>query len=110
MVYIVIPVHNEREYITRAVFETIKVMETIKARWGADYRIILSEDGSTDGSNVVCMQLSQEQPQVVYLHSDKRLGKGGALKKAVSSLPSNGIFFHIDADLSVHPRFIPPGH
>ncbi len=60
-----------------------------------DYEIIIAEDGSTDGSDKIAERLSRDK-KIVHVHSNKKLGKGGSLKNAVSFVKGDVIYMDVD--------------
>lgn len=94
-VSIVVPAYNE---VSRLRQNIRSIGEAVK-RITESYDIIIAEDGSTDGTNVIAEELAKEDPRILHLHSDKRLGKGGALKRAIKASQGEVIVF-IDADLA----------
>jgi len=101
-IYVTLPIHNERDMIISAVTETKKILEKL----GYPYLIILAEDASTDGSAEICAYIASREVNVIHIHSDIKKGRGNALKRVVASLPKDGIFVYLDADLSIHPKYI----
>jgi glycosyltransferase involved in cell wall biosynthesis len=96
-VSIIFPAYNEAGKITSAVSKTVKLLNEL-TRF---YEIIIAEDGSTDGTDRIASKLSVEYPFVKHIHSDRRLGKGRALKEA--SKKSRGkIIIHMDVDLATN--------
>ncbi|CAD5244041.1 glycosyltransferase [Thermococcus camini] len=103
-VYVIIPAYNEQDFLENAVDSVIRVLARSEI---SDYTILIAEDGSTDGSDVICMKLSRKYSRVLCIHSKRRLGKGGAIKRSIRNLPNTGIMIHLDVDLSVPPEYIP---
>jgi glycosyltransferase involved in cell wall biosynthesis len=79
-----------------------KITETLDEYVGA-YEIIIAEDGSTDGTDKKADELSERLPVVRHLHSDKRLGRGKALKNAFQQ-SSGEILVYMDVDLATDVR------
>jgi glycosyltransferase involved in cell wall biosynthesis len=92
---IILPAYNESQLIEKC----IQAVED-KVRFFSDsYEIIVSEDGSTDGTNLVVSRMAQTNRNVILLHSPVRLGKGKAIKKALSHSKGDVIVF-MDVDLA----------
>jgi len=70
------------------------------------YEIIISEDGSTDGTDKIADKLSKKYKNVIHLHSDKRLGRGKGVEKGIKASKGQVVGF-IDADLQTSPEDIP---
>jgi hypothetical protein len=94
-VSISIPAYNEAERIEKCVLRVRRFME----KTGKDYEIIIADDGSTDGTDEIARRLGKKFRKIKNLHSAKRLGKGGALKKAFG-YSKGDIFIFMDADLA----------
>ena len=96
---VVLPAHNEADALEPAVSEITKVLD----EYGTDYEIVIAEDGSTDGTDKKADDLSERLPAVWHLHSDKRLGRGKALKNAFQQ-SSGEILVYMDVDLATDVR------
>jgi glycosyltransferase involved in cell wall biosynthesis len=73
---------------------------------GEEFRIVIAEDGSTDGTDLIAQELEQKHPQVTHLHSPCKLGKGLALKQAFNAVEGD-IYAFIDCDLATDMKFFP---
>lgn len=91
---IVIPAYNERNLIDGCV-KAVKVALNPKI---GSYELILCTDGSTNGTDEVAAVMASENPRVVHLPSDERLGRGAALKRAFSRAKGETLMY-LDADL-----------
>lgn len=60
---IIVPVYNVKNYLERCIESVIKQEYT-------DYEIILIDDGSTDGSGVLCDELSQGNKHIKVIHKE----------------------------------------
>lgn len=98
-VSVVLPAHNEADTLERAVNEIAKVLR----EEGGTYEIIIAEDGSTDGTDKKAGELSETLPFVRHIHSEKRLGRGKALKNAFHQ-SSGEILVYMDVDLATDVR------
>src|SRR5262249_29145522 len=63
MIYIVIPVHNRKQY-------TLECLLSLRKQTFHDYRIIVIDDGSTDGTKEM---LASEFPEVIVIHGNGKL-------------------------------------
>jgi glycosyltransferase involved in cell wall biosynthesis len=70
------------------------------------YEIIVSEDGSTDGTDAIVAKMAKFNPNLVLLHSPNRLGKGKAIKNALSHSKGRFIAF-MDVDLATDLACLP---
>ncbi len=101
MISFVIPVHNEVGKLEKCILEIIK----ISAIFREPFEIIISEDGSVDGSYFMAKNLAKKYSIIKVLHSSKRLGKGGALKKASKIVRGVNVVY-MDADLATDINYI----
>ena len=92
---ILLPAYNEAVQIKRC----INTVEIALRNFCNSYEIIVSEDGSTDGTDRIVAELAQSNPNLVLLHSPQRLGKGKAIKNAVNAAKGKYIAF-MDVDLA----------
>jgi glycosyltransferase involved in cell wall biosynthesis len=71
-----------------------------------DFCIIIAEDGSTDGTDAVAKSLEGMYPNVIHLHSPRKLGRGLALKRAWNKIDGD-IYAFVDADLATDMKYFP---
>ncbi len=100
-VSIVLPAYNEARNLEKAVKAVIDTMEKTKY----DYEIIIAEDGSTDGTDVIASKLSDGK-KILHLHSKDRLGRGRALERAFRFAKGEVVAF-LDVDLSTDMSHLP---
>ena len=92
---VVIPVYNEEA----ALVHSITVLRNVlTAHLPYNWRIVIADNGSTDGTLSVATNLSQQYPSVSCLHLEKK-GRGRALRKAWLE-SSADIVSYMDVDLS----------
>jgi len=105
MISIVIPAYNQADVLEKSV----KNLTSLLNRHKYSYEILIAEDGSTDGTYEIAKRLTSKNPRIRLLHSEKRRGKGGALKYGFSKSKGNVLIFN-DADLSAQisslPKFV----
>lgn len=92
---VILPAYNEAERLEKAV----KVVKDCLEKIGYDYEIIIAEDGSTDGTDLIAKRLAENDDRIVHLHSDERLGRGKALTNAIK-VSKGDIVAYLDVDLS----------
>jgi glycosyltransferase involved in cell wall biosynthesis len=88
--------YNEAPSIRRVVSQAVALLEDR----GADYEIILVNDGSTDDTAAVCRELSAQYPFFRSIDHPKNMGIGTALqtgyraakKKYICAIPGDGQF------------------
>ena len=95
----VLPAHNEAATLEKAVTVITKIL----GEYAVTYEIIIAEDGSTDGTDKRAAELSERLPFVRHIHSEKRLGRGKALKNAFHQ-SSGEILAYMDVDLATDVR------
>jgi len=98
-VSLIFPAYNEAENLERAVKEVIQALEGVTR----SYEIIIAEDGSTDGTDEIASELMRKNASVIHIHSDKRLGRGRALKNAACKARGE-ILVCMDVDLATDLR------
>jgi glycosyltransferase involved in cell wall biosynthesis len=99
---IILPAYNEAFRVEKCIQE---VERAVRAFSGS-YEIIVAEDGSTDGTEKVMAKLAQNNSRLVFLHSQVRLGKGKAIKRAVHSAKGIVVVF-MDVDLATSLDYLP---
>jgi glycosyltransferase involved in cell wall biosynthesis len=90
---IIVPVYNEVDIISRTV-------RCISGYLGPDYELIICDDASTDGTYETLRNLADKNPNIRLLGFERRIGKGGTIKKAVR-IANSDLIVYVDADLSV---------
>lgn len=99
LVSIILPAYNEAGVIEDSVE---KVREKL-LELDRDFEIIIAENGSTDGTDVISKKLSDEYEDVKYLHSNK--GRGNALRAAFKKAKGD-VIVYMDTDLSTDLSYI----
>ena len=99
---ITVPACNESKTLRKCVESILKEAKEL----GEDFRIVISEDGSTDGTDAIAKELDNDYEQVIHLHSDCRLGKGLALKRAFKAVEGD-IYAFVDSDLATSMKYLP---
>jgi len=99
-VSIIVPARNEASIIE----ENLKNLKRVLRKY--DYEIIVSEDGSTDGTDTILENIAKQEKRIEHLHSKSRLGKGKALKNAFR-IANGQVLLFIDADARNNFKLIP---
>lgn len=85
---IIIPVYNVRDYIIKCVENLIIKRD--------DYEIILIDDGSTDGTSLICDTLDKSYSQVMVIHT---INKGVSVARNIGINKANGKYIYfVDGD------------
>lgn len=92
---IIIPVYNVKEYLRKCV-------GSILDNSFSDYEVILVDDGSTDGSDILCDELVQENAGRVRVLHQENQGPGCARNTGVAAAEGEYLFF-VDSDDSLKP-------
>lgn len=86
---VIVPVYNVKEYLTECI-------ESILMQRNCKIQLILIDDGSTDGSAVICDKYAEENEQILALHQ-KNAGVCAARNTGMSVATGEYIVF-VDAD------------
>lgn len=100
MFSLVLPAHNEALRLEDSVKKVVKRLR------GYDYELIIAEDGSTDGTDKVGRRLAKKYKRIRFIHDDKKLGRGKALKRAFS-ISRGERMGYIDVDLATNLKHLP---
>jgi len=99
---IIVPAFNEAPCLEKNIMAIREAIQRITR----SYEIILAEDGSTDGTDIVSKKLAVENPWIIHSHFAERLGKGGALKRAFR-VSSGELIIFMDADIATSLNCLP---
>ncbi|WP_022760885.1 glycosyltransferase family 2 protein [Butyrivibrio sp. AD3002] len=90
---VIIPVYNEIKSLDRCI-------ESVLAQNYADYRIIIVDDGSNDGSEIKCDEYAEKYENITVIHQTNK-GLGAARNVGVIASNAEYILF-VDADDYIH--------
>lgn len=99
---VVIPVLNEAHVLEKSV---ATVSEFLTDHLPYDWRIVIADNGSTDGTHEIAQRLAGQSGRVHCLHLAER-GRGGALRKAWQESPAE-VVVYTDVDLSTELAALP---
>jgi len=100
---IVIPVFNEEENISPLCDRLIPVLK----RMGRPYEVIFVDDGSTDGSLEILLDMTKKNPGVKVISLSRNFGQTAALSAGID-LSKGEIIIPMDGDLQNDPEDIIP--
>ena len=104
-VWVVIPTYNEAPNLARVVDAAIAELGKLVP---GEYRILVVDDGSPDGTGAIADRLAAEHPEVEVLHRDHKAGLGQAYLAGFRRALAAGaeLMIEMDADYSHDPRFL----
>ena len=97
MISVIVPVYNAEKYLAECI-------NSLLGQLFQDIEIILVNDGSLDGSGIICEQYSQKDGRVHYI-SQKNAGVSVARNTALDVAKGEYIVF-VDSDDVVAPDFL----
>lgn len=100
MISIIIPVFNEEERLRESLGEICSYLKSKRI----DSEVIVVNDGSTDSTGKVLLNLQNELNFKIFTHN-QNLGKGAAIKTGINNSLGDKILF-TDIDLSVPFEFV----
>lgn len=99
---IVIPVYNDREVLPELLARLAPVLKKIVAT----YEIIMIDDGSSDDSFQVMMQLKKECPELILIKLARNFGQQNSITAGLNQALGD-IVVIMDSDLQDRPEDIP---
>jgi glycosyltransferase involved in cell wall biosynthesis len=97
---VTVPVWNERTRIEACVSQLVTVSRQMPPEADLQLRIVVTEDGSTDGTKELLAGLSTRFPELIVCSSPSRKGRGRALRDLWANSDYD-IVAYIDADLAM---------
>jgi len=88
-VSVIFPAFNEEGNIARTVETTVKVLPKVAANW----EIVVVDDGSSDATAPICMDLQTRYPELVLIRHARNRGYGAALKSGIKASRYELVFF-----------------
>ena len=102
MIVVTVPAYNESKNLRKCVESLLQ--ETVPLN--EEFCVVIAEDGSTDGTDVVAKSLEGMHSRVIHFHSAQKLGRGLALKRAWSKVDAD-IYVFVDCDLATDMKYFP---
>lgn len=97
MVSVIIPIYNVRRFIERG-------LKNVFAQSCQDFEILLSDDGSTDGSYEECQEWALKDSRIRVLHQENK-GAGAARNHGIEEARGEFIYF-FDIDDEICPNLL----
>ena len=92
---VIVPFYNEKNTLAESIDRLLA--ENIFSE------IILSDDNSNDGSDLIAQQYEETNENIKYIKSSTNKGKGSALNNAKNHITAKFVVIH-DADLEYFPK------
>ena len=102
-VSIVLPAYNEEDTIERTVSVTLDTLEAFLP--AKSFEVIVAEDGCDDRTPDIATRMAEDDDRVRHIHSDERLGRGGALEYAFERAHGDTLVY-FDTDLATDMRHL----
>ena len=99
--YVIIPVYNTKTYVLRCV-------ESVTAQSYPAVKAILVDDGSTDGSSVLCDEWAKDHPNFQVIHQENgglSQARNAGLHLAYRTAGRKDYLTFLDSDDFLHPEF-----
>ena len=97
MVSVIIPIYNVRSFIERG-------LKNVLVQNYPDFEILLSDDGSTDGSYEECQRWASKDSRIRVLHQENK-GAGAARNHGIKEAKGEFIYF-FDIDDEIYPHLL----
>jgi dolichol-phosphate mannosyltransferase len=103
--WVVIPTYNEAANVEPIVRATVA---ELRRQWPRDFRVLVVDDSSPDGTGAIADRLAAECPEVEVLHRDAKTGLGHAYLAGFAQALGGGaeLVMEMDADFSHDPRYL----
>lgn len=83
------PCYNEQDNVRRVVSKAVETLEAI----GADFEVIIVNDGSADGTGKVADELAAADKRIKVVHHPQNRGYGAALQSGIRAAKKDHVFF-----------------
>jgi len=102
-VSVVLPAYNEADTIEGTVETTLATLGAFLP--DGTFEVIVAEDGCDDDTPAIADRLAAADDRVRHVHSDERLGRGGALERAFRESAGETLVY-FDTDLATDMRHL----
>jgi len=96
-VSVVLPAYNEADTIEGTVRTTLSTLAAFLP--SGSFEVLVAEDGCDDRTPAIADRLAAADERVRHVHSDERLGRGGALERAFAAADGDTLVY-FDTDLA----------
>jgi len=96
-VSVVLPAYNEEDTIEGTVTTTLETLAAFLPE--GSFEVLVAEDGCDDRTPEIAARIAGEDPRVRHVHSDERLGRGGALERSFR-LAEGETLAYFDTDMA----------
>ena len=94
---VIIPVYNTKEYLEDC------VNSVLEQTW-TDFKMILVDDGSQDGSREICEELCRRDSRIQIVFQEHK-GVSAARNAGIETAEGKYLFF-LDSDDRIHPQLL----
>ncbi|WP_225333377.1 lysylphosphatidylglycerol synthase domain-containing protein [Halomicrobium urmianum] len=102
-VSVVLPAYNEEGTLEETVEVTLSTLASFLP--SESFEVIVAEDGCDDRTPEIADRLADEDERVRHIHSDERLGRGGALEYAFRRAEGSTLVY-FDTDLATDMKHL----
>jgi hypothetical protein len=102
-VSVVLPAYNEEATIEATVETTLATLGEFLPP--GTFEVLVAEDGCDDRTPAIAERLAAADDRVRHVHSDERLGRGGALERAFAAADGDTLVY-FDTDLATDMRHL----
>jgi uncharacterized protein (TIRG00374 family) len=102
-VSVVLPAYNEEDTLRATVGVTLETLASFLPE--GSFEVVIAEDGCEDRTPEIADELTDEYDTVGHVHSEKRLGRGGALEHAFREAGGETLVY-FDTDLATDMRHL----
>jgi len=102
-VSVVCPAYNEEDTIEDTVRVVIETLSDFLP--SQSFEVLIAEDGCEDRTPEIATRLSEEDERIRHIHSDDRLGRGGALSYAFEQVRGD-VLVYLDTDMATDMRHL----
>jgi len=102
-VSVVLPAYNEADTIEETVTITLDSLAAFLP--AGSFEVIVAEDGCADRTPEIATRMAETDDRVRHVHSDERLGRGGALERAFRAADGETLVY-FDTDLATDMKHL----